>query len=280
VGLLATVCLLVGGVALLGLYRLHMPAAAPAPDIQIANTPPQIERGERLAYLCVNCHASSGDLPLDGAAENISSELGVLYPPNLTPGGPLHAWTDGEIVRAIREGVHQNGRALLLMPSDQYHGMSDADVQALVAYLRTQPVVERTTPETRLNLLGAVVVGLGLFPVSVQPPITAPVAAPSAGPTLEHGAYLVELAGCRECHGDRLEGGTSQFVPNGPNLPVMVSQWSAEAFIQTMRTGVDPYGHAVDPALMPWQDYAAAFNNEELEAIYTYIHGLASVGEE
>lgn len=277
-GLLAVAGALVAGLALVGLYRFYLPAAAPAPQVLIEGSPAQIARGERLANLCAGCHSTTGELPLDGSAENFSPGIGTIYAPNLTPGGPLRHWSDGEIVRAMREGVHQSGRALVLMPSDQFHGMSDDDVQALVAYLRTQPAVERQTPETQLTLLGAILVGVGVFPYSPQPPIAGPVEAPPIGPTSTYGQYLLTISGCRECHGADLRGGTSQFVPVGPNLLAILAQWSAEEFVTTIRTGVDPYGHALDPETMPWQAYATAFEDEELEAIYAYIRTLPLTG--
>ncbi|MCE7981506.1 MAG: cytochrome c [Caldilinea sp. CFX5] len=274
-GLLTLLGLLAVALPLVGLYRLHRPTAPPAPDIQLAHTPAQVTRGERLAYLCVQCHSSSGALPLDGASADITEGgLGALYPTNLTPGGPLQTWTDGEIGRAIREGIHQSGRTLLLMPSHQYHVMSDDDVTALVAYLRSQPVVTRQTPPTELNLLGAAVVGVGIFPISRQPPITAPVAAPPVGPTAEYGAYLTRLSGCDACHGEGLRGGDDPFTPIGPHLPAMIGQWDAGQFISTIRSGVDPYGRTLNGELMPWPDYAKAFSDEELTAIYTYIGSL------
>lgn len=278
-GLLAVACALVTGLALLGLYRFYLPAAAPAPAVPIAGSPAQIARGERLANLCAGCHSTTGELPLDGSAQNFSPGIGTIYAPNLTPGGPLQHWSDGEIMRAIREGIHQSGRALVLMPSDQFHVMGDGDVQALVAYLRAQPAVERQTPATQLTLLGAILVGVGVFPYSPQPPIAGPVAAPPAGATAAYGQYLVTIAGCRECHGADLRGGTSQFVPVGPNLLAILAQWSAEEFVTTIRTGVDPYGHALDPETMPWQAYAAAFGDEELAAIYAYVRTLPLAGE-
>jgi len=76
--------------------------------------------------------------------------------------------------------------------SDQYHGMSDADVQALVAYLRSQPPVPHDTPPVSPNLLGAMLIGVGGFPTSQQPPITQPVDAPLEG-TADHGQYLVGM---------------------------------------------------------------------------------------
>lgn len=275
-GLAALLCVIVTGMALLGVYRVYAPKANPLPNLPITGSPEQIARGERLAHLCIGCHSSTGDLPLDGGRENDLAGMGVLIPPNLTPGGPLQSWSDGEIIRAIREGVHQDGRALLLMPSDQYRVMSDGDVQALVAYLRTQPLVAHSTPEMQLNLFGALLMGTGFFPISNQPPGAAPRPDGSQAPpnmsALEHGDYLITLAGCRECHGENLQGGTSQFVPVGPNLPVLVGEWTADQFIETMRTGVDPYGREIDAGTMPWDDFSAAFTDEELRAIYEYIH--------
>jgi hypothetical protein len=103
-GLLAALCTLVGVVALLGVYKLEVPRANPLVDIKVASSTAQIARGERLAYLCANCHSSNGQLPLGGGTENFVEALGTLVAPNLTPGGPLKDWSDSEIVRAIRAG--------------------------------------------------------------------------------------------------------------------------------------------------------------------------------
>jgi hypothetical protein len=53
-------------------------------------------------------------------------------------------------------------------------------------------------------------------------------------------------------------------------------KWSGSVgeFIETMRTGVDPYGNILQPAVMPWQNYADAFTDEKLEAIYAYVRSL------
>ncbi len=277
-GLAALVGVGVLSLAAIGLYRVYLPTARPAPTLQVAQTPEQVARGERLAHLCIDCHASRSRLPLDGGSESDLGFLGTLVPPNLTPAGPLQGWSDGEIVRAIREGIHANGRSLLLMPSDQYRHLSDDDVQALVAYLRTQPAVARQTPPTQLNVLGAAVMGTGVFPLSAQPPMSGPLTAPQ-GETPAHGAYLVSLAGCPACHGEDLRGGTSRFTPSGPNLPAIVGQWSAEEFVATMQTGVDPYGHALDASRMPWDDFAAAFSEAEWRAVHTYLTSLPPAAE-
>jgi cytochrome c553 len=277
-GLLATLGAFVAGVALFGFYRLNVPPARPLPSLQVDPSPEQLARGERLAYLCVGCHSSSGRLPLDGGTENFAEALGTIYASNLTPGGSLKGWSDGEISRAIREGVDQRGRVLLIMPSESFRHLSDADVQALVAYLRTQPAVDRQTPATQPNLLGAMLVGAGLF--RAQPPITAPVVAPPAGSSPEYGQYLVTISGCARCHGDTLQGGNPDgFAPAGPNLLAIVSQWNADEFVETMQTGVDPFGNSINPETMRWQDYSAAFTAEELEAMYGSIRSLTPLAE-
>jgi mono/diheme cytochrome c family protein len=194
--------------------------------------------------------------PLDGGTRDFfggsgGPPFGTLVPPNLTPAGPLADWSDGEVIRAIREGVDRNGRPLLIMPADQFHRMSDEDVQSVVAYLRSQPPVQHVTPEMEVNLLGAIVIGAGIFPTTAQPPITQPVVAPPRGPTAAYGKYLVDISGCHACHGDNLTGGTNQYTPKGPNLTLLVPKWPEADFLNTIRTGVDPTGYRLNPDRMP-----------------------------
>ncbi len=280
-GMLLTVGLgLVGAVDLRGVYLLNAPRGNPVSDVKVVPDPERLERGERLAHLCASCHSTTSKLPLDGGRESLLSSptdpgLGMLYPPNLTPGGPLREWTDGEIIRAIREGFDKNGHALLIMPADGFHSMSDADVQAIVAYLRSQPAIARSTPPRSINLLGTMLIGAGLLPTAAQPPITGPVAAPPAGTSPESGRYLVSIAGCRVCHGQNLEGRQPdrRGPPAGPSLAV-VSKWNEADFVRTIRTGVDPSGHALRSELMPWRQFTAAFSDDDMKSIYAYLRGL------
>jgi mono/diheme cytochrome c family protein len=74
---------------------------------------------------------------------------GVVYPPNLTPDPEtgLGKWTDQEIAAAIRSGVRRHGSGkLIAMSWPLYQGMSDADVDAIVAYLRAIPAVRHRAP--------------------------------------------------------------------------------------------------------------------------------------
>ncbi len=276
--LLAAVTVMAG----IGLYKMNVApynysASLASSTVSIPATGGvDVKRGQRLAAGCAGCHSSTGNLPLDGSKDNMLSggpPAGVLYAPNLTPAGPLKDWTDGEIMRAIREGVDKNGRPLMIMPAPTFHAMSDQDVQDIVAYLRSQPAVDHPTPPRNMNLLAAVFIGSGLFPTSAQPPITQPVAAPQPG-TPQYGAYLVGVSGCKDCHGQNLTGGASGgFAPSGPNIAAIVPNWTEAQFLSTIRTGVDPNGHQLSDA-MPWKDFNKMFTDSDLSAIYQYLHDL------
>lgn len=279
-GLLGLVFLTVAGVAAYGFYQLNTaPYTYTTADVQVAMTEENIARGQRFAYVCIDCHSSTGELPLDGSgfdffADPSAPPVGSLWGPNLTPGGDLKNWTDGEILRAVREGVDKDGRPLMIMASQVMHNMSDEDAQALVAYLRSQPAVERSIPDRNLNILAALFVGAGMFPTSAQEPITAPVVAPQAG-TVEYGEYLISATGCVDCHGEKLDGVVSNAFGGGaPDLTASIPTWQEEEFIRFFREGVLPVGRSVDPMAMPWKIYGQAFTDDNLKDIYSYLHSL------
>ena len=163
------------------------------------------------------------------------------------------------------------------MPSEAFHHLSDADVRILVAYLRSQPPVAHPTPARDINLLGLVIVGSGVFPTAEQPHIDQPQTAPPVGPTPDYGQYLVDITGCRTCHGANLQGRTSTDFgpPAGPNLRAIVPSWPEGDFVRFFRTGMDPDGRRLDPSIMPWQAIGNAYTDDELRAIYSYIQELA-----
>ena len=266
-------------VGLLGAYRLYTPHGAPPPVLAASATPDQLLIAGRRASGCTGCHSSTGNAPLDGGTTDFFAggpPLGTLVAPNLTPGGPLKDWTDGDIIRAVREGVDREGHPLIIMPSDTFHRLSDADAQTLVAYLRSQPASNRDTPDRDVSLLGLALVGVGLFPTAEQPHIAGPQSAPPNAVTPEYGQYLVDTTGCRLCHGPNLEGRTPGGFgpPAGPSLRAIVPNWPEADFVKFFRTGVDPNGRSIDPALMPWNDIGKAYTDDELRAMYAYIHGL------
>jgi len=80
-----------------------------------------------------------------------------------------------------------------------------------------------------------------------------------------------------ELIGANLSGGGGGLTPAGPNLAV-VRGWTQDQFITTMRTGVDPGGHALDPRQMPWESIGK-LDDVELVALYEYLRGLTPIQE-
>jgi len=276
--LVAVVVLALGGVYLNAQRLLGQRPDNPVAQLAVQGTPEQVERGRYLVTAipgCVSCHASNPTAvppTLDGALMHDIAAFGEFYAPNLTPGGRLRDYTDGELERAIREGVGRDGRALAIMPSENFRKMPDEDVEAIIAYLRTQPSVERATPPLRPNLLGYVLIGTGLAAPSVQPPVSG-VAAPARGVSAEYGNYLTQIGDCRACHGAQLDAkDRATGAPPGPSLRV-VKGWTEAEFIATLRSGVDPTGHVVDPRVMPWPQVGRA-SDDDLKAVYAYLASL------
>lgn len=287
-GLLALIPTVVLGVALLGFYKFGAKHSNLTADVHVAGTPAQLARGERLAHACISCHSpvrGQDQVPILSGVNFLASfpvpGVGTIYAPNLTPSGNIKDWTDGEVIRAIREGVHRDGRSLVIMPSDVFRNLSDEDVQALVAYLRSQPPTGGPTPDNQLNLLGALFINLpGLQ--TVQPPVGR-VSAPPPG-TPEYGKYMVDVIGCRMCHGDQLRGKAAGGIgpPPGPNLTRIVTQWTEAQFMTFFNTGRLPDGGTVLATAsgsltaphMPWPEVRAIATDDELKAIYAYVHSL------
>src|SRR5258708_10745540 len=243
VGLLTliTTALLVLG--LIGFYKLNERHDHSVANVQVAGTAAKVASGEQLAHSCASCHATDNRLPLSGtnfAAKFGLPPLGTLYAPNLTPSGDISDWTDGEVIRAIREGVHKNGRSLLIMPAESLRNLSDDDAQSLVAYLRSQPATGGPTPTNQFNLLGALFLNLADFRTA-QPPV-GNVTAPQPG-TPEYGKYMVEVIGCQSCHGARLQGKVDTGQPGpppGPNLTQILPQCTKSQSITFFNTAQLP----------------------------------------
>ncbi len=111
----------------------------------------------------------------------------------------------------------------------------------------------------------------------MQPPITQPVVAPPIGTTAGYGRCLVDVSARRLCHGENLAGGKpGGFTSLGPNLAVITPKWNSDAdFANTIRTGVDPTGHTLNPDEMPYKQFSAMYTDDELRAIHLYLHDLA-----
>jgi len=131
-------------------------------------------------------------------------------------------------------------------------------------------------PARSLAIPAAALVGAGVFPLAVADiDHNAAHPAVSSAETPDYGAYIVELATCRDCHGPNLTGGDGAGgAPAGPNLSPTgeVGAWTKEQFLNTIRTGVNPAGHKLSDE-MPWSVFKN-MSDQDLGAVYTYLHSL------
>jgi mono/diheme cytochrome c family protein len=262
---------LISVIMIAGLFKLQARSAT-IPDIKVAGTAEQIARGHAITDgFCGACHTKTGVLTggVD-IGEDFPIRVGSFVSPNLTPAGDLSHWSDGEIFRAIRNGVDADGRWLIVMSYTNAGRLSDDDIHAIIAYLRSTPAAGQKTvnPPDHLNPLGLAMLGAGMLPTG-KPVFTGAVAAPPKGPTQQYGEYILSYQDCRECHGKNLEGGVQgQMAPIGPGLS-LVKEWKLSEFVSTLRNGVDPTGHELGK-LMPWKPIGK-MDDEELAAMYEYL---------
>ncbi|WP_245474880.1 c-type cytochrome [Bradyrhizobium sp. Leo121] len=165
--LLSVPVLSASALASLGMIKRHS-RSAPIPDIKVAATPDLTAPGKDIAdRLCGACHSHAGTLTggYDLAVE-LQVPIGSFGAANLTPAGPLKHWSDGEIFRAIRNGVDAEGRWLTLMSYVRAGRLSDDDIKAVIAYIRSVPAAGNPTPNPpdHMNMLGLAMLGAGMLP--------------------------------------------------------------------------------------------------------------------
>ncbi len=283
----------------------------PAPALTALRDSTSVARGEHIfkdTWQCWSCHASpatdgnappSGGTPFDLSA--IGPGFGVFYSSNLTPDSAtgLGAWTDGELVQAIREGVGKDRRLLFpLMPVDWLKGLSDRDALALVAYLRSIPPVTNRVRPNEPSFAAKVLIAFGV--IGPAPAVTAPIAAPPQAPTPQYGRYFaMNCAGCAECHSprnlsngryyeDSLFSGSTYAFGSDQHDPLMsyasditpddaegIGRWNEDQFAAAVTTGLRPDSTVLDPH-MPYASFKA-LSNDEIQAVYLFLKSLAPI---
>ena len=274
-------------------------APLPVMTVSPSSDPDIVKHGEyivRNVAVCGHCHAQDpkrdADGPLSGGMEFRNWRLGVARASNLThdPETGLGNWSEGEIVRALRNGQSKDGRLLApVMPYEWFHGMSDIDALAVARYLKSQPPVRNQvtqSPNFWFKL------GKALF---LRPKPAISVSAPPRAATAEYGRYLANHAGlCADCHtqrrGIRQAADKTQLLagmakpPEGfpanpsnltPDEATGIGRWSEDDFVRTIRTGKRPDGTELHP-FMPWRENAR-MTDDDLRAIYRYLRTLRPI---
>ena len=228
-----------------------------------------IARGEHLANIngCTDCHG----VDLSGS-EMVDAPPFRVVASNLTSGqgGVAKNYDDAGWDRAIRHGIRSDGTALIIMPSEAYSNLSDADAEALIAFVKSVPPSNNEMEPTEFKFLGSILAGLGQLDLSQGVVINTTIAeAPAIDSTEVYGKYLANIT-CTHCHGQDFSGGP------GPEPGVMypglkaAANWDFNQFSTLLRTGKRPDGTEVDGNQMPWRAFSH-YSNTEMKAIYAYL---------
>jgi len=211
-----------------------------------------------------------------------------VFSSNITPDRKtgIGAWSDEQIITAIREGKTPNGNIIFPpMPVPTYHGMSDYDAKAIVTYLRTLKPVRQVIPAPHYNL-----------PQSAMPPVH-DVKAPPPQDKVAYGRYVVTaLAHCFECHTGPDDHGAPDvqhklgaggfmimLAPNAavatPNITqdteTGIGAWSDADIKKAITDGIRPDGRHLAPP-MPYS-YFKKMTAEDLDAVVAFLRTVPAI---
>jgi mono/diheme cytochrome c family protein len=210
--------LALGVLAMVVKFYVLSPALRPAPDVKAPATPEAIARGKYLAThvaACLGCHSKvdetiSGEPIVEGFTGSgrdfgaIPNFPGRIRAPNISPDkdSGIGGWTDGEILRAMREGVDRHGRALFpQMPYQTYAAtLGDDDALAIIAYLRTLAPVKNDPGKMTVDF------PVSMFIRAAPRPLDKPAPpAPPASNKDARGDWLLRVCSCGDCHDSKNE---------------------------------------------------------------------------
>ncbi|HET7850348.1 MAG TPA: c-type cytochrome [Pseudolabrys sp.] len=252
-----------------------------------------VKRGDYLVntiMTCGNCHSPkgpSGDIP----GKHFSGGLSWDEPPfkvtapNITQDKEtgIGKWSDADIKKLIRTGVRPNGVPIAtVMPTGFYEILSDRDLNAIVAYLRTIKPIRNTVPAPIYKMPQV----REIFPGAEKP-----LPASAMKNKIKRGFYLATIGHCMECHtpmekGERLfktRLGAGGFEFPGPwgvsmsrNITSSKSKgigtWTDAEIKRAITTGVDKDGNHLKPPM--GFGYYAHMTNADLDDVIAWVRTL------
>ncbi len=295
-GVFATVAALCTAAIGLGAALLPGRAIAPIarPDASVYSGA-TIARGAQLAALgnCATCHTGI-DGVVNAGGRPLETPFGIIYSTNITPDVEtgIGAWSYPAFERAMRDGVHRDGRQLYpAFPYTHFARTSEADLLALYAYLMAQPAARATPPENALR-----------FPFNLRPLLAGWNALFHQGSALKpdpakselwnRGAYLVESLGhCSACHSPRnalgaerrdayLAGGFAEGweAPPLTSLSQAPIPWSETELYAYLRTGQSRYHGVAAGPMAPVVRDLKALSDQDIRAMAVYLASFNEVG--
>jgi len=277
-------------IALLG----ALPGNASAPD-------DAQDRGKYLATAgnCVSCHTSERGRPYAGGRA-FQTPFGTLFSTNITPDleTGIGKWSEQDLARALREGVSPDGVHLYpAFPYTAYTKMSDADIAALYAYLKTIEPTQSRAPQNELRFPYNQRWALGLWKTfyldagEYQQDNT-------QSAEWNRGAYLVEALGhCGACHSprgflggqsaddamtggeymDRVRGEQSRewSAPNLTSSENGLAAWPVEELASYLKTGRNSFTQTFGPMNEVIMNSTQHLSDADTRAMAVYLKSLA-----
>ena len=276
----ALAVLLLAGAALYGYTGRHFSRkwSVAGHALTIPTDSAAIARGRHVATAisrCQGCHKEDfgGQVFID------VPPVAFLYAANLTSGhgGVGGRLSDLDWERAIRHGVKPDGSPLLFMPSQEFALLNDEDTAALIAFLKTLPPVDREPMANRVGPVGRALYAKGdvaLVPAELIDQTAAHPGMVPPGVTVEYGRYLIDVGGCRGCHGPGLSGGhvpgtPPDWKPAANITPTGIGHYKEADFFRALREGKRPGGAPID-SFMPFE-YTKYLTDDEIQALWLYL---------
>lgn len=308
--------LLVGvGAALIKAAGILDPASAapPPPDAEQR----LVEQGRYLAAAgdCVSCHTRAHGAPFSGGRP-LNTPFGVIYSANITadPKTGIGTWTEQQFARAMREGIAADGTHLYpAFPYTAYTKVTDQDVRAIYAYLRSLKPVSYLPPKNRMPFpFSARALLAGWNMMFFTPGAYVP--NPSRSAEWNRGAYLTQgLGHCGACHtprnffgGERnseaLTGGdyldeiadevvSDKITPmdestvrpwsaaNLTSAPSGLRAWTLESIAAYLKTGHNDRAGAFGPMSEVIGNSTSHLTDQDIHAIAVYLKSLVPAAQ-
>jgi mono/diheme cytochrome c family protein len=249
-----------------------------------------VERGDYLVngiLTCGNCHTPKGpsgeiaDKAFSGGASWDEPPFKVTAA-NITQDKEtgIGNYTDAELRQLLRKGVKRNGvRVAMVMPSGFYEIMTDRDLDAVIAYLRTIKPIKNAVPEPIYRMAQG---------HPVPPGGESPYTEAMLGDKVKQGFYLTTVAHCMACHtpmgpqgrefATRLGAGGGEFPgPWGVSVSRNITSsktkgigsWTDDEIKRAITRGVSKDGSKLNPPM--GFHYYATVSAADLDAIVVFL---------
>jgi len=221
-----------------------------------------LREGERLAkiYGCAEaCHGEK----MAGSVYFEHPLNGRLVAPNLTR--LVRARTLPELEATVRQGIKPDGTSVFAMPSAAFATMTDRDLSAVLAYIRSAPEQSSRLPETEHGILTRYRIVSGALPAQAATVYEQPWRETFRNNENRLGEYLAKNA-CAQCHGLEFEG-------DGKAVPSLrtINDYDRFEFVALLQRGMRPGDRPLEAKSRMADRRFSLLTESEIDALYLFL---------